>query len=171
MATVERLLTAGLVDLSPEPPETPAAREAIGAYFAELDERFDIGFDPAVSLPGDGDDFAPPRGVLLLARLSGRVVGCGAVRIDGGVADIKRMWVHPDARGLGLGSRILRALEAEASTAGATIARLETNRSLVEAIGMYRSHGYREVPAFNDEPYAQHWFEKPLEPSTPLPGG
>jgi ribosomal protein S18 acetylase RimI-like enzyme len=107
--------------------------------------------------------------VLILARLGGRVVGCGAVRFAGSTADIKRMWVHPEARGLGLGSRILRALEERAAEGGATSARLETNRSLVEAIAMYRSHGYREVAAFNDERYAQHWFEKALHPSTPLP--
>ena len=164
MGTVERLLAAGAVEIVPEPPASDDARTAIAAYFAELNERFETGFDPALSLPGDLVDFSPPNGVLLLARLTGQVVGCGAVKIVDGIADIKRMWVHPDARGLGVGGRILAALEEHARAAGATTARLETNRTLVEAIALYRSRGYDEVPAFNDERYAHHWFEKRLDP-------
>ena len=72
------------------------------------------------------------------------------------------MWVAPSARGLGLGRRLLVELEALAAESGAPAARLETNRSLVEAIALYRSAGCREVPAFNDEPFADHWFEKKL---------
>jgi len=66
-------------------------------------------------------------------------------------------------RGLGLGRRLLARLETEAIRSGATAARLETNRALTEAIGLYRAAGYREVPAFNDEPFAHHWFEKTLQ--------
>jgi GNAT superfamily N-acetyltransferase len=72
------------------------------------------------------------------------------------------MWVAESARGLGIGRRLLADLEACAREAGAPSARLETNRTLVEAIAMYRSEGYAEVPAFNAEPFAHHWFEKPL---------
>ncbi|HSI30299.1 MAG TPA: GNAT family N-acetyltransferase, partial [Miltoncostaeaceae bacterium] len=67
-------------------------------------------------------------------------------------------------RGLGLGGRILRELEARAADAGAAVVRLETNASLTEAIALYRRSGYREVAAFNGEPYADHWFEKRLRP-------
>jgi ribosomal protein S18 acetylase RimI-like enzyme len=72
------------------------------------------------------------------------------------------MWVAESARGLGIGRRLLAELEGRALRSGAVTARLETNRSLVEAIAMYRSAGYVEVPAFNDEPFAHHWFEKRL---------
>ena len=72
------------------------------------------------------------------------------------------MWVAREARGLGLGRRLLRELERHAKEAGAQVVRLETNRTLTEAIQLYRNSGYREVPAFNDEPYAHHWFEKRL---------
>ena len=72
------------------------------------------------------------------------------------------MWVAPDARGLGLGRRLLLELERHARAAGAKVVRLETNQTLEEAIHLYRSSGYREVAAFNDEPYAHHWFEKRL---------
>jgi ribosomal protein S18 acetylase RimI-like enzyme len=66
-------------------------------------------------------------------------------------------------RGTGLGRRLLGELERHAEAAGARTLRLETNRTLVEAIALYRSAGYVEVPAFNDETYAHHWFEKQLE--------
>ena len=72
------------------------------------------------------------------------------------------MWVAESARGLGIARRILAELEAMRARSGATTARLETNRTLVEAIALYRSAGYVEVPAFNDEPFAHHWFEKRL---------
>ena len=72
------------------------------------------------------------------------------------------MWVSPEARGVGLGGRLLRELERHAAAAGSTVLQLETNRALSEAIGLYRDAGYVEVEAFNDEPYAHHWFEKRL---------
>ena len=72
------------------------------------------------------------------------------------------MWVAESARGLGVGRRILTELEQLAATSGVRTVRLETNRTLIEAIGLYRSAGYVEVPAFSDEPYAHHWFEKRL---------
>jgi GNAT superfamily N-acetyltransferase len=104
-----------------------------------------------------------PSGLLLIARLRREPVGCGALKLHGDApAELKRMWVAPPARGLGLGRRLLRALEQHAGQAGATVLHLETNRHLTEAIALYRSAGYREVDAFNDEPYAHHWFEKRL---------
>jgi ribosomal protein S18 acetylase RimI-like enzyme len=63
---------------------------------------------------------------------------------------------------MGVGRRLLARLEHEAYARGARRTRLDTNRSLTEAIALYRSTGYVEVPAFNREPYAHHWFEKDL---------
>ena len=163
MSTVERLLTASLIAVDVERPRSAAARWCLQQYFDELGDRFDAGFDPARSISADADELTPPAGLLLVARLRGEAVGCGALKLHGRApVEIKRMWVSPAVRGLGLGRRLLRELEARAQDAGARIARLETNRSLVEAIALYRAAGYREVPAFNDEPYAHHWFEKPL---------
>ena len=72
------------------------------------------------------------------------------------------MWIAPDARGLGLGRRLLEELENEAKRHGFHVVRLDTNATLDEALALYRSSGYREIARFNDNPYAQHWFEKTL---------
>ena len=161
--TVRRLLEASSITVEPEPAGSAGARWCIAQYFDELGRRFDQGFDPALSIPAAAADMTPPHGVLLVARLRGRPVGCGALKFHPGEpTELKRMWVDPSTRGLGLGRRILRELEQHAASAGATTIRLETNASLAEAIALYRSAGYDEVPAFNDEPYAHHWFEKQL---------
>jgi DNA-binding MarR family transcriptional regulator/GNAT superfamily N-acetyltransferase len=163
MATVERLLMAGLIETGVEDPTTSAAQHCLRAYFTELDNRFDGGFDPDVSISATGPELVEPQGLLIVARLHGEPVGCGAVKFHGEEpAELKRMWVASHVRGLGLGRRLLRELEDHARDHGATAARLETNGRLDEAISLYRSAGYVEVPAFNDERYAHHWFEKDL---------
>jgi DNA-binding MarR family transcriptional regulator/GNAT superfamily N-acetyltransferase len=166
MGTVERLLTAGLVTFAVTDPASPEARACMAAYFAELGERFDGGFDPGASLPATDADLAQPSGLLLLARLHGEPVGCGALKFHGTEpAELKRMWVANRARGLGLGRRLLAELENQARRHGVTVVRLETNQALTEAITLYRSAGYAEVSAFSDEQYAHHWFEKQLDGS------
>jgi len=154
---------SGQVEVTVEDPTSAAAIFCIESYFAELDSRFDDSFDPAASISADADELVEPNGLLLVAHLHGEPVGCGAVKFhDDTPAEIKRMWVSPAARGLGLGRRLLAMLEDLARDHGARLAHLETNRNLGEAINLYRSAGYVEVAAFNDEPYAHHWFEKRL---------
>jgi len=161
MADVERRITAASLTVSPVDPADPEARQCLRAYFAELDRRFDTGFDPSRSISADDDELRPPAGMLVLARLHERAVGCGALKfLPGQPADVKRMWVAESARGLGVGRRLLTELERLAAGHGVAAVRLETNGTLIEAISLYRSAGYVEVPAFNDEPYAHHWFQK-----------
>jgi DNA-binding MarR family transcriptional regulator/GNAT superfamily N-acetyltransferase len=161
MAQVERLLTAGLVEVAVEDPHTPAARACIAAYFAELDDRVEGGFDPTVTIPADPDELTEPRGLLLLARLHDQPIGCAALKLHGDEpAEIKRMWVARSARGLGVGRRLLSEVEEHARARGARVLRLETIHELTEATALYRSAGYREVAPFNGEPHADHWFEK-----------
>jgi DNA-binding MarR family transcriptional regulator/GNAT superfamily N-acetyltransferase len=163
MGEVERLLTAALVSIDAVDPAHPDARHCLREYVAELDRRFDIGFDPARSISADDDELRPPAGLFLVARLRSEPVGCGALKFhDGGPTELKRMWVGRSARGLGVGRRLLAALESRAAAAGSELVRLETNAALTEAIALYRSAGYLEVEPFNDEPYAHHWFEKRL---------
>jgi len=154
------------VSFAIEDPTTDDARWCIEQYFAELDARFDAGFDPARSIPADAHELVPPSGALIVARLDGKPIGCGALKFHGDApAELKRMWVAPRARGLGVGRRLLEELERHARDAGVTIVRLETNHALTEAIALYRRSGYVEVERFNEEPYAHHWFEKRLGPS------
>jgi GNAT superfamily N-acetyltransferase/DNA-binding MarR family transcriptional regulator len=163
MAEVERLLVASAVQVAVCDPRHPDARSCLRAYFGELSHRFDSGFDPARTISADDDELTPPAGLLLVATVHGEPVGCGALKFHGGApAELKRMWVAPTARGLGLGRRLLADLEAHAAARGVRTLRLETNRALGEAIALYRSAGYREVAPFNEEPYAHHWFEKTL---------
>ena len=168
MAEVERLLVASAVEISVRDPADPAARACVRAYVDELGSRFDTGFDPARSLPAADQEMIPPAGVFLVATLHSEAVGCGGLKFhDGAPAEVKRMWVAPAARGLGLGRRLLAELESHAAAHGVSVLRLETNGTLAEAISLYRSSGYREVAAFSDEPYAHHWFEKTLDPCAP----
>ncbi|MET7621531.1 helix-turn-helix domain-containing GNAT family N-acetyltransferase [Streptomyces sp. NPDC005408] len=161
MADVERLLTAGTVTLDVVDPEHPDAQHCLRSYFTELQERFETGFDPARSLLPDAGELRPPHGLFLIARLHGEPVGCAGLKLPPGApAEIKRMWVAPHARGLGLGRRFLAELEARAARYGCDVLRLDTNKALSAAISLYHSFGFEEVAAFNDEPYAHHWFEK-----------
>jgi len=163
MRQVEQLLRASMITFGIEPPTTPDARWCFDQYFAELDSRFDGGFDPGLSISAYPQELTPPSGLLILWRLRGRPVGCGALKFHKKEpAELKRMWIAESARGLGVGRRLLAELERYARKAGVKVLRLETNRALSEAIHLYRRSGYVEVEAFNAEPYAHRWFEKRL---------
>ena len=161
MAEVERLLRASSVQITVEAPDSLEARWCVGEYFRELADRFKTGFDPAKSISANTDELTPPAGVFVIARLAGQPIGCGALKVKGRhVGEIKRMWIRADARGLGIGRRLLESLEKRAREFGLRTLRLETNRALKEAQALYRQCGYRDVAPFNNEPYAHHWFEK-----------
>ncbi len=163
MAEVERLLRAASVEVRREAPASADGRWCIAQYFKELANRFETGFDPGKTNSASEAELTPPAGYLVIARLDGRPVACGALKIkDSAVAEIKRMWTAELARGLGIARKVLATLEGIACERRITTVRLETNKALVEAQALYRKCGYREVAAFNDEPYAHHWFEKRL---------
>jgi DNA-binding MarR family transcriptional regulator/N-acetylglutamate synthase-like GNAT family acetyltransferase len=163
MAEVHRLLQAAGARIERVDPASRAARWCISRYFAELAARFEGGFDPGNTLPADDAEMRPPLGAFLIASVDGEPVACGAVkRMTPGIGYLKRMWVAESVRGLGFGRRMLAALESQSRELGFTTLRLETNRVLGEAIRLYESAGYVEVPPFNAEPYAHHWFERHL---------
>jgi DNA-binding MarR family transcriptional regulator len=163
MRTVRRLLTAAAIEIRETDPASPDARQCLRSYVAELNERWEPGFDPSAGVTAEPHELTPPAGCFLVAHLHGEPIGCGGVKhLPGGPSDIKRMWISPAARGLGLGRRLLAELEQRVRDSGAPVARLETNRVLVEAIALYRTAGYVEVEPFNDEPFAHHWFAKRL---------
>jgi len=161
MAEVERLMRAAAVEIEPADPAGADARACIDAYLRELEQRFESGFDPARSVSANPEELVPPAGLFLLAYLDGRPVGCGALKVTGRKAgEVKRMWVAPDVRGLGIAQRLLDTLEQHAARMGLSILRLDTNRTLKEARALYVRNGYREIARYNDNPYADHWFEK-----------
>ena len=153
-----------VVELGITDPTGPDAKHCLNAYFAELNGRFEAGFDPARTISATAEELSEPRGLLLVAHLDGRPIGCGAIKFHGtAYAEIKRMWVSPTVRRLGIGRRILQALEQLARDREMKVVRLDTHRALSEAINLYRAADYQEIDAFNDQPYAHHWFEKRLD--------
>jgi len=163
IAEVDRSLRAASVGIEVEDPRHPDVVRCFARYADELDARFEGGFDAGTSISADPEELTPPAGYCVVARLDGVPVGCGALKLHGQApAELKRMWVDPGSRGLGVGRRLLETLEALAREDGAKVLHLETNRALKEAIKLYRKAGFEEVAPFNDEPHAHHWFEKTL---------
>ena len=142
-------------------PTSADAKRCLDSYYAELDERFESGFDRGATRQIAASELRPPSGLLFLAYLGKEAVACGALKFhDGRVGEVKRLWVAPKARGIGLGRRLLATLERSAKKSGVKVVHLDTNRALTEAISLYKSSGYVEFEPFNDERYAHHWFEK-----------
>jgi GNAT superfamily N-acetyltransferase len=163
VSDVERLRTSASVEIATVDPEHADAQYCLAQYVAELNSRSRRGFDPSVGATALPHEVRPPAGEFFVAYLYGDPVGCGAVKHHPDQpAEIKRMWIAPRARGLGLGRRLLERLEECAMAHGARIAHIETSAVLAEALSLYRSAGWVEVPAFNEEPFADHWLEKAL---------
>ncbi|MFJ4365909.1 GNAT family N-acetyltransferase [Streptomyces chartreusis] len=163
LATAQRLLRLASITIALVDGAAPDARACLDGYAADIDKRFPEGFDK--------DDLVAPRevsgdaGAFFVAYEEDRPVGCGALRrLEPGVGEIRHVWVHPAARRLGLARRLLDALEQEAVARHLSVVRLDTHAALTEAQAMYRACGYTAIPAYDDNVYASHWFEKRLAP-------
>jgi DNA-binding MarR family transcriptional regulator/GNAT superfamily N-acetyltransferase len=163
LAEAERLLGVALVRIDVTDVLHRDAQTCLRAYAGELDRRVGGVSHAWPAIAATVAQLKPPRGLFVVATLRAEPVGCGGLKLPPGEpAEVKRMWVAEQARGLGLGRRLLSELERQAVEAGCETIRLETNRALAEAIALYRASGYEEVEPFNDEPYAHHWFAKRL---------
>ncbi|KDN79795.1 transcriptional regulator [Streptomyces olindensis] len=161
MATARRLLRLAAITVEWVDGHAPDARACLDAYAADLDARFPEGFDKADLVRPE--QVSGDAGAFFVAYEEGRPVGCGALRrLEPGMGEIRHVWVHPDARRLGLARRLLAAIERESLRRGWHVVRLDTHAVLTEARAMYRACGYREIPAYTDHVYGQHWFEKRL---------
>ncbi len=171
LSEADLLVRAATVSFAPVDPASPVAADVVGRYFAEIGRRF--GFDAAGETEKDTKLLVPPTGVFVVAVSDGEPVACGGLHtldtVAGGpladsrrIGELKRMWVHDDWRGAGLGSRLLRHLEDQARALGHGAVRLDTNAVLTEAISMYERAGYRPIARYNDNPWATHFFEKRL---------
>jgi GNAT superfamily N-acetyltransferase len=139
------------------------ARRALRRYFEELVARFEQVFDVDRAVESVPSILNPPAGRFVLARSQGEVVGCGGIHLlDETTAELRRMWIDPAIRGRGVGHRLLAHLEGLAKVAGCRVMLLDTNASLVEAVGLYRSAGYQSIERYKDNPDAHFWFRKHL---------
>jgi DNA-binding MarR family transcriptional regulator/N-acetylglutamate synthase-like GNAT family acetyltransferase len=144
-------------------PRGEAARYCLGQYYTELARRFAGGFEVSRSRDPDAADMIAPRGAFLIATSDGLPLGCVGLKGSGSeVAEIKRLWVSPTARGLGVARKLMAAAETRARALGIVTLRLDTNSALPEASALYRKSGWREIERFNDDPYPDLFFEKRL---------
>jgi DNA-binding MarR family transcriptional regulator/GNAT superfamily N-acetyltransferase len=161
METVRRRLRLATITVGVIDSRASMASWCLEAYAKELDSRFPAGFDRQ-------DLIAPAeargkRGAFIVARDRHAAVGCGVIRtLEPGVGEIRHVWVAPNARRIGLGRRLLAELELQAAARDLNVVRLDTHEVLTEAIALYQTSGYREIPPYDDSPYACHWFEKQL---------
>jgi DNA-binding MarR family transcriptional regulator/GNAT superfamily N-acetyltransferase len=162
MDQVQRLLRLAGLTITPVAAGSEVARRCLHMYAAELSRRFPEGYGvDDLSPPAD---FTPPTGVMLVAFDGDEAVGCVGLRaLSPGVGEVKHMWVHERMRRSGLGRRMLREIEAQAVAIGLPSLRLNTHSALPEAVAMYRTLGYTEVPAYGDEVHAHYSFAKELE--------
>ena len=144
-------------------PRHEDARYCLGEYYAELGRRFEKGFDVSLSRDPEASDMVRPRGAFLVAMSDGLPIGCVGLKGNGSeFAEVKRLWVSPAARGLGLARQLMRTVEDIARDLGIKTLRLDTNSALPEAGRLYRGTGWSEIERFNDDPYPDLFFEKRL---------
>ncbi|QKW06260.1 GNAT family N-acetyltransferase [Streptomyces sp. NA04227] len=166
--------------VTPEPFDSPVAKELWRAYYTEVSDRWFLHHENRRTPPAEltagiasesGAELAPPSGRLLVARCDGEPAGTAGVRLlNAETAELKRVFVHESRRGLGGGAVLLAAIEEAARELGAHRIILDTRDDLVEARALYARHGYVETEPHNDQMYAEHWFRKEL--TTPaLTGG
>lgn len=142
-------------------PESQAARACLSRYYEELNARFEGGFDVRRSRDPETLKMTEPNGAFFVAMSDNLPIGCGALCGDGSqVAEVKRVWVHPTARGFGFAMQLMRKIETKALELSIRELRLDTNRALTEAITFYHQAGWREIERFNDDPYADYFFSK-----------
>lgn len=131
-------------------------------FIRESDGPLGIDLEAEIAT-GPPRDLTPPAGVLLLIRVGGEPVGLGGVRhLDTEAAEVKTMYVLPAYRGRGIARALLAELERIAREHGCRAVRLDTSDYLTEAIGLYRTAGYREIADYNGNPKANLWFERVL---------
>jgi GNAT superfamily N-acetyltransferase len=151
------------MDVRRVPADADPAVVLMAEYMGEIERRLGAPFDRA-QYPGPGPaELEPPHGLLLVAFDGDDPVACGAVRVIGPrVAEIKRMYVAPAARGRGLGRMLLGELERGAVELGCRTARLDTMAAMAEAGALYRSAGYEPIADYNGNPLAAVWMERAL---------
>ncbi|GAQ64975.1 putative acetyltransferase [Streptomyces scabiei] len=164
--------TAAGWSVDEEPYDSPVAAALWRAYYTEVSDRWYLLHEGRRTDPDElerevgadtGAYLAPPDGVLLVARYGGEPVGTAGVRLtDAATAELKRVFLLPQARGRGGAGLLVTAAEDAARALGAERIVLDTRGDLVEARALYARLGYEESAPHNDHAYAEHWFAKRL---------
>lgn len=151
------------ITIAPCDPEDSAARACLASYFDLLADRI-----PGISrthVPDPDPEahlFRPPLGTFLLGTADDLPLACVSLkRVDDRTGEVKRLWVAPAARGMGLARRMMTAIEDAARSLGLTRLILDTNEHLPEAIALYRATGWTGIAPYTPFP-ATHWFGKDL---------
>ena len=153
------------MEVREEPADGEAGTALLAAFDAEIATIYGD-WDPNIGPSAKPADFAPPAGAFVVAYQDALAVGCGGFkRLDVQSAEIKRMFVAPAARGRGVARLILHELERIAVERGYWLIRLDTGPSQPHALALYESERYRAIGDYNGNPFATHWFEKPLRRS------
>ncbi|MEU6216394.1 GNAT family N-acetyltransferase [Streptomyces sp. NPDC047022] len=158
--------------IAPEPHDSPVAAALWRAYYAEVSDRWYEVHEGRCTPPDElereiaadtGDYLAPPNGTLLVARHEDEPAGTAGVQLlDAATAELKRVFLRKEMRGLGGAALLVTAAENAARALGARRMILDTRHDLVEARTLYARLGYTETERHNDAPYAEHWFTKQL---------
>lgn len=160
---IANILNADHIQITRADPDDPEVQSSLAAYAAFLTATIpDEGPDP-IPLPlQDADSFRPPLGAVLLARSDGLTLGTVSLRtLSPGLGEVKRLYIAPSARGLGLARRLMRAVEDEARALGQRRLNLDTNGTLTTALALYRAEGWQPCAPYSAFP-ATHWFTKAL---------
>ena len=137
-----------IIDITRADPRAPALRKLI----ADLDAYQQTLYPAESNHLLDIETLAQPEMHFFACAVDGKIVGCGGMWMHGDYAEVKRVYVEPSARGLGLSKKIMSALEADALAHGVRVARLETGIYQPEALGLYRRLGYADCGSFGDYP-------------------
>lgn len=160
---IANILNADQIRIARADPDDPEVISALSAYAAYLTATIPEEGPNPIPLPlPDAASFRPPQGVILLARSDGLTLGTVSLRtLSPGLGEVKRLYIAPSARGLGLARRLMRAIEDEARSLGLRRLNLDTNGTLTRALALYRSEGWQPCEPYSGFP-ATHWFTKAL---------
>jgi len=148
------------------PAESSGAQLALRRYVDELQGLLPHGFTVEEALAGAIRDYNPPRGLYVLRGTDEAPTAGGAITfLDDERAEVKRMWVSPDARGQGIARALLGELERLAVENGRRVMVLDTSSQLTGAVALYDATGYARVSSYNENHDADLWFRKELPAS------